>query len=96
VTERELRSRFRAGDYLNRAEAGEFGCCLKRSGWSTSEDEPPGTRSLMVNYVDDLGHRVFLVHMFLRPDGSIGASGMPDPKWLIEDGIVYEPTRKTE
>lgn len=50
----------------------------------------------MVSYVDERGHRVFLVHMFLRPDGSIGASGLPDPKWLFADGNVYEPTRKSD
>jgi hypothetical protein len=45
---------------------------------------------LGVSYVNELGHRIFLVHLYLRPDGTIGASGKPDPKWLFEDGIVYE------
>ena len=40
-------------------------------------------------YVSDAGHRMFLVHLSLRPDGTIGASGKPDPKWLFEDGVVY-------
>lgn len=43
----------------------------------------------MVAYVDDAGHRIFLVHFYLRPDGSIGGSGKPDPKWLFENGVVY-------
>jgi hypothetical protein len=42
-----------------------------------------------VAYVDDAGRRIFLVHVYLRPDGTIGASGKPDPKWLFEDGVVY-------
>ena len=91
VTATDLRARFAEGDYLNRALAGEFGCCLKDFGWATSIDEPPGTQSLTVAYVDDEFHRVFLVHFYLRPDGSIGASGRPDPKWLLDNGVVYIP-----
>ncbi len=44
---------------------------------------------MVVSYVNDSGHRVFVVHLYLRPDSSIGASGLPDPKWLFEDGVVY-------
>jgi hypothetical protein len=87
----ELRRRFAAGDYFNRALAGEFGCCLKDLGRSTSPDEPPGTLSLVVAYPNDALHRVFLVHIYLRPDGTLGASGQPDPKWLLEDGSIYIP-----
>ncbi len=89
MSEAEIRRRFAQGDYLNRALAGEFGCCLAREKRSQSKDEPPGTRSLTVAYVDDAGHRVCLVHFYLRPDGTIGGSGKPDPKWLFEDGVVY-------
>jgi hypothetical protein len=42
----------------------------------------------MVSDVDDVGHRIFLVHFYLRPNGTIGGSGKPDPKWLFEDGVV--------
>jgi len=90
VSEAELRLRFAKGDYLNRATAGEFGCCLKRSGRADSRDEPPGTRSVVVSYVDEFRHRIFLVHFYLRPDGAVGASGLPDPKWLYENGVVYQ------
>jgi hypothetical protein len=80
VSEAEIRRRFATGDYLNRARAGEFGCCLTREKCSQRKDEPPGTRSLAVSYVEDAGHRVFLVHFYLRPDGTIGGSGKLDPK----------------
>ena len=89
-----MRRRLAKGDYLNRAINGEFGCCLAREmSFHSSRDEPPETRSLMVAYVDDAGHRVFLVHIYLRPDGTIGGSGKPDPKWLFEDGVVYAAQR---
>ena len=83
--------RLAKGDYLNRAANGEFGCCLADEKIPDSRDEPPGTRSLTVSYVNETGERIFLVHCYLRPDGSIGGSGKPDPKWLFEDGVVYIP-----
>jgi hypothetical protein len=84
-----LRQRFAQGDYLTRAANGEFGCCLADEKRPRSGDEPPGTRSLMVSYVTDELVRIFLVHLYLRPDGTLGASGKPDPQWLFEDGVVY-------
>jgi hypothetical protein len=44
---------------------------------------------MIVSYVNEYRHRIFLAHFYLIPDGSLGASGLPDPKWLFEDGIVY-------
>jgi hypothetical protein len=44
--------------------------------------------SQTVEYYDG-DNRVALVHQYLRPDGTIGASGRPDPKALLEDGILY-------
>jgi hypothetical protein len=91
VSEVALRHRFALEDYLNRAENSEFGCCLARERTPQGIDEPPGTRSLTVSYVNDVGERIFIVHIYLKPDGSIGGSGKPDPKWLFEDGAVSIP-----
>mgnify|MGYP000073566532 CR=1 FL=1 len=52
------------------------------------ESEPVGTRSQMVAYFDGV-RKVALVHRYLRPDGTVGASGMPDPKELLDDGVLY-------
>jgi hypothetical protein len=44
----------------------------------------------MVWYFDLQLNRVALVHEYRLPDGSIGASGLPDPKrLLLEDEILY-------
>jgi hypothetical protein len=86
---RELRERFNRGDYLSRASIGEFTCCLRDEARATSADEPAGTRSLTIGYLDRDGRRAFMVHLYLRPNGTIGGSGRPDPKWLVEDGVVY-------
>ncbi len=52
--------------------------------------EPFCTRSQTVSYFNSNGQRIALVHQYRRPDGSIGASGRPDPKSLLLDGVLYE------
>jgi hypothetical protein len=90
-----LQDRFRVGRYLERAEAGEFGCSLKKDSTPPASHQGPGARSVTVCYLDRNGFRVFVVHLYLVPraDGNwdIGASGQPDPKWLFEDGTVLRP-----
>ena len=54
-------------------------------------DEPFCTRSQAVGYFDADGRQVAVVHQYLRQDGSLGASGRPDPKWLLHDGEVLMP-----
>ncbi len=51
--------------------------------------EPPGTRSQLIRYLDQKGSWVVEVHQYLRPDGTLGASGRPDPKRLRLGGIIY-------
>ena len=48
-----------------------------------SRGEPPGTRSQVIRYEDPIdGQWLVIVHQYVRPDGKLGASGQPDPKWL--------------
>jgi hypothetical protein len=51
--------------------------------------EPPGTRSQIIRYFDLAGQWVVLVHQYLRPDGSLGASGKADPKRLRIAGTIF-------
>ena len=37
-------------------------------------------------YEGDL--KVAVVHQYLLPDGTIGASGLPDPKWLRDGDTI--------
>jgi hypothetical protein len=51
--------------------------------------EPAGTLSQRLTYWqsggDDL-EKVCFVHRYLRPDGTIGQSGLPDPKMVLHEG----------
>lgn len=86
--------RFNDGRYLERAVAGEFSpgeftCCLKDEKRPESTEEPTGSRSLTIAYLNLAGEATFLVHLYLRADGEIGGKKRPDPKWLVEEGVVY-------
>jgi hypothetical protein len=49
----------------------------------------------MVKYYSQDGEVLALVHQYLRPDGTIGASGKPDPKRLyLTNEILYLPAKK--
>jgi hypothetical protein len=52
--------------------------------------EPFCTRSQRLLYRTVEGDRaVAQAHRYLRPDGTIGASGLVDPKLVLHDGTVY-------
>lgn len=55
-------------------------------------NEPADTMSQMVRYMRGR-HLVALVHQFKRRDGSLGASGKPDPKELEHKGNRYRVDR---
>lgn len=54
-----------------------------------------GMRSYVIGYVDTTtGIRSFTVHCFMDDAGNIGASGLLDPKWLYEDGVIYTSNQR--
>ncbi len=77
------------GRYLKRIAHGEFIGTVKDACPAASPDEPPGTQTLITAFYDADGQRRFITHEYRRPDGTLGASGIPDPKWLFEDGVIY-------
>ena len=51
--------------------------------------EPFCTKSQIIAYINGAGDNVVLLHRYLRTDGSLGASGLPDPKRLLHNGTLY-------
>jgi hypothetical protein len=51
--------------------------------------QQPGTRSQVIAYLDGNGKQVAIVHQYVRPDGTLGGSGRPDPKKLLHNGVLY-------
>jgi hypothetical protein len=94
VSQDKLREFFRDGQYPARIQAREFRAVVYsetiiRPPNRIASQEPPGTKSQMIEYLDSLGNRIALVHRYLRPDGTLGASGKEDPKALVHNGVYY-------
>jgi hypothetical protein len=51
--------------------------------------QPFCTQSQYISYRNPAGETVAGVHQYLRPDGTIGGSGRPDPKRLVVGDRVY-------
>lgn len=62
----------------------------RRMADATCDDKgyPHGTRKQMVAYFEG-SQKVALVHQVALPDGSLGASGLPDPKELLVEDTVW-------
>lgn len=94
VSRAELCRRFNDGGYWHRVQTGDgLYRTLEEDGVPSPPraGEPPGTHSRIFAYRSDTdGQLVARVHQYDRPDGSIGgARGEPEPKMLLEDGVLY-------
>ena len=52
-------------------------------------EEPICTESNMIAFVNKHGKSIALVHCYIREDGTIGASGLLDPKEVFQGGVTY-------
>lgn len=87
-----MRCKFNKGRYWQRLQAGEFIQKIKKSRHPTPESagQVHCTSSQEVFYIDAAtGREIARIHQYLRPDGSLGGSGKPDPKRLFHNGILY-------
>lgn len=89
-TAREIFNR----EYLPRIERGELIETVRTQRHPTRPlaREPHCTWSQLVEYRDVVDRqlvRVAVTHRYLRPDGTIGLSGRPDPKQVRHEGKIY-------
>jgi hypothetical protein len=90
VSEYKIREIFNNEGYLQRIISGHY---TRKLVYDKHRNPPLSflpfcTHSQRVAYYDG-SEKVAEVHQYLKPDGTIGASGLPDPKELLHDGIVY-------
>lgn len=57
---------------------------------SPRSGQPPGTRSETVLYFSG-SEAIAQAHRFLLKDGTLGGSGLPDPKWVVHEGAILFP-----
>lgn len=86
----EMRKRFNEGGYWEKVQKQEWTTHTLESRISDAlTEETVQITSAMLSYHDENGNEVARVHQYMRPDGSIAASGRPDPKRLVQDGVLY-------
>jgi hypothetical protein len=91
----QLQKLFNDGQYWEQAQSGKLIMHVleDRHPSLTLANEPFCTRSQMVSYRDGTDE-IARVHQYLRTDGTIGASGKPDPKRLYTGGKLYRLIKK--
>lgn len=79
-------------NYLENINSGELTSKIIRSSHLQDPSrigEPYCTHSQMVYYRTKDNKPAAIVHRYLRNDGTIGASGIPDPKKIYLSGQIY-------
>jgi len=96
VEQDEMRKIFNEGQYWEKSQSGEFSAITiaDRHPSLTAANEPFCTFSQMISYRDSSNAEMARVHQYLRPDGTIGASGRPDPKRVFANGNLYRLKKK--
>jgi len=91
-----LRQLFNNGSFWQRLKSGSLTACIVRQ----NHPSPPlafvpyCTRSQLLSYHEKSGKKVAIVHQYLKPDGMLGASGKPDPKFVLYNGVRYHLAAK--
>ena len=93
VTAAQLRQIFSDDRILDQAQQGQLVVEVdpNRDGHPSPPlaNEPICTRSQILIYKTLQGQKIAEAHQYLREDGSIGASGLPDPKEVLHDGVLH-------
>src|SRR6266571_2504239 len=91
ISARELQKMFNQGGYWEQTKTGilQAKVMTDRHPSSPVTNEPTCTRSQYIIYINTNGKKIAGVHQYLRPNGQLGASGRPDPKELLVNGIWY-------
>ncbi len=90
----EIRAHFNGMQLYAKAARGELDQVLRAEYLTPpAANQVPGTVSqLVADYErlhDDQKRPVAIVFQYLQPNGRLGASGRPDPKWLrLPDGTI--------
>lgn len=90
VSEVELRRIFNENRYFERMQEGELhSYIVKQNRRRGGDRRVRNAMSQTVEYRDQHGRRVAIVHQYRLKDGRLGGSGKPDPKVVVHEEIVY-------
>ena len=93
VSVAKLREMFNAAEFDKRAAVGELTVHIVRSRPAPpGANQVPGTLSQMISYRNAQGTEIASAHRYLQPNGQLGGTGhRPDPKSMLEGGVLYIP-----
>jgi hypothetical protein len=95
VDEDRMREMFAEERILERAASGSLIAIVAERNLPTPDFAlPPGTQSQMVYYYDKFGEPIAVAHQYALPNGTLGASGQPDPKMLRIGDKLYKVPNK--
>ncbi len=88
-----VRTKFNEGQFVQRADRGELQLKVPRSYPTPSaQNQVPGTVTQKIEYWTPQGRRLAIAIQYLRPDGTLGGSGRPDPKLLVDGSERLTPS----
>ena len=89
-----VRGKFNAGQFVERAAKGELQVQVTRRSKRTplERNQAPGTVTEVVEYATLQGVRLAIAVRYIRPDGTLGGSGRPDPKLLVDGNEQLTPS----
>lgn len=92
----DIRRIFNEEEYYERVQRNEILATIESSRPAQpAAGQPAGTLSQTAWYFDAKTlERLAFVHQYLRPDGTLGASGRPDPKRLLLENEILIPEVK--
>jgi hypothetical protein len=96
VGTQEIQERFEEEGFRDPELFERFGIVVVEASWlppgpNAPDDLPIGSTSVELSYrvEDEDGEEVARAHVFKKPDGSYGASGIPDPKRVVVGDTLY-------
>ncbi len=92
VSVAKLREMFNAAEFDKRVAAGELTVHVVKSRPAPpGANQVPGTLSEMIAYRNKQGIELASAHRYLQPNQQLGGSGRPDPKSMLDGGVLYVP-----
>lgn len=92
VSPNTIRMLFNASEYpqlINNGELEKVTLKMKVLQNPGLRNLPNGTKSEIILYRDRTRDLFVIIHQYLKPDGTLGASGKPDPKRIKIEGKMY-------
>lgn len=89
LPEDRLRQQFNEGLFHEQLRVGRLWPHVTSRHPAALAGEDAEVESQFVRYIDRDGREVAQVHQYVRADGTLAASGKPDPKMVVIDGIRY-------